>query len=94
MRHAREHRGGRGVAVVGRIIRTRNAGRTLVEEAEARGSEIIVLGAPGRSPQATRLFGDTVDYVLRHARCKVMVGATPEWRGPRRVVRTRTGAGR
>jgi hypothetical protein len=25
-----------------------------------------------------------VDYVLRHASCKVMVGATPEWRGPRR----------
>jgi len=25
-----------------------------------------------------------VDYALRHATCKVMVGATPEWRGPRR----------
>ena len=79
-----------GVPVIGRIIRTRNAGRTLVEEAEARGSEIIVLAAPGRAPNATRLFGDTVDYVLRHARCKVMVGATPEWRGPRRAVRAVT----
>jgi hypothetical protein len=40
-----------------------------------------VLGSPGRSSRSARLFGSTVDYVLRHARCKVMVGATPEWRG-------------
>ena len=52
-----------------------------VDEANARGSEVIVLGSPGRSVRSARLFGSTVDYVLRHARCKVMVGATPEWRG-------------
>jgi nucleotide-binding universal stress UspA family protein len=73
-----------GVPVIGRLVRTRNAGRSLVREATARGSEIIVLGSPGRSPRASQLFGTTVDYVLRHAPCKVMVGATPEWRGPRR----------
>jgi nucleotide-binding universal stress UspA family protein len=69
------------VQVVSRLVRTRNAGRALVEEAERRGSEIIVLGSPGRSVRSARLFGSTVDYVLRHAHCKVMVGATPEWRG-------------
>jgi APA family basic amino acid/polyamine antiporter len=75
-----------GVQVISRLVRTRNAGRALVEEAERRGSEIIVLGSPGRSARSARLFGTTVDYVLRHARCKVMVGATPEWRGAARAV--------
>ena len=36
-----------GVQVISRLVRTRNAGRALVEEAERRGSEIIVLGSPG-----------------------------------------------
>ena len=72
--------------MISRLVRTRNAGRALVEEAERRGSEIIVLGSPGRSARSARLFGSTVDYVLRHAHCKVMVGATPEWRGAARAV--------
>jgi APA family basic amino acid/polyamine antiporter len=75
-----------GVQVISRLVRTRNAGRALVEEADRRGSEIIVLGSPGRSVRSARLFGTTVDYVLRHARCKVMVGATPEGRGAARAV--------
>jgi basic amino acid/polyamine antiporter, APA family len=73
-----------GVTVIGRLVRTRHAGRAIVEEASRRGSEIIVLGSPGRSPRAATIFGTTVDYVLRHAKCRVMVGATPEWRGPQR----------
>ena len=72
--------------VISRLVRTRNAGRALVEEADRRGSEVIVLGSPGRSARSARLFGSTVDYVLRHARCKVMVGATPEWRGAAHAV--------
>ncbi len=56
-----------GVTVIGRLVRTRHAGRTLVDEARARSSEVIVLGSPGRSPRESRLFGETVDYVLRNA---------------------------
>ena len=41
-----------GVPVIGRLVRTRHAGRTLVDEARARSSEVIVLGSPGRSPRA------------------------------------------
>ena len=80
-----------GVQVISRLVRTRNAGRALVEEAERRGSEVIVLGSPGRSVRSARLFGSTVDYVLRHAHCKVMVGATPEWRGAAHAVAPRVG---
>jgi APA family basic amino acid/polyamine antiporter len=62
-----------GVRNVERIVRARHAGRAIVEEADRRGAEIIVLGAPrGRHRQ---IFGHTVDYVLKHAPCRVMVAA-------------------
>jgi APA family basic amino acid/polyamine antiporter len=68
-----------GVNVVGRIVRARRAGRAIVEEAERRHSEIIVLGAPRRDQRRLRghgrIFGDTVDYVLKNAPCRVLVAA-------------------
>ena len=64
-----------GVSVLDRLVRARDAGSAIVDEARARGSEIIVLGAPrrrlGRRERA--VFGRTVDYVLRHAPCRVLV---------------------
>ena len=62
-----------GVRVVERVVRARNAGRAIVEEAERRASEIIVLGAPRGRHRA--IFGHTVDYVLKHAPSRVMVAA-------------------
>ena len=62
-----------GVRVVERVARARNAGRAIVEEAERRGSEIIVLGAPRGQHRA--IFGHTVDYVLKHSPARVMVAA-------------------
>jgi APA family basic amino acid/polyamine antiporter len=62
-----------GVRVVERVVRSRNAGRAIVDEAERRGSEIIVLGAP-RGTHRT-IFGHTVDYVLKNAPSRVMVAA-------------------
>ncbi|HEV2590634.1 MAG TPA: universal stress protein, partial [Gaiellaceae bacterium] len=62
-----------GVRSVERVVRSRHAGRAIVEEAERRGAEIIVLGAPrGKHKQ---LFGHTVDFVLKNAPCRVMVAA-------------------
>ena len=50
------------------LVRSRNAGRAIVDEAERRQAEIIVLGAPrGRHRQ---IFGHTVDYVLKQAPCR------------------------
>jgi APA family basic amino acid/polyamine antiporter len=66
-----------GVDVVSRIVRTRNAGRAIVDEAERRDSEIIVMGAPRHGARRGRIFGDTVDFVLKHAPCRVMVAAQP-----------------
>jgi basic amino acid/polyamine antiporter, APA family len=62
-----------GVRVVERVVRARHAGRAIVQEAERRGSEIIVLGAPRGRHRA--IFGHTVDYVLKNAPCRVMVAA-------------------
>jgi APA family basic amino acid/polyamine antiporter len=70
-----------GVRVIGRIARTRNAGRAVVDEAVRRGSEIVVMGGPRRVRLRSgrrRIFGDTVDFVLRHAPCRVMVAASRE----------------
>ena len=62
-----------GVRVVERVVRARNAGRAIVDEAEHRGSEIVVLGAPRGRHRG--IFGHTVDYVLKHAPSRVMVAA-------------------
>ena len=65
-----------GVRVIERVTRARHAGREIVEEAARRNAEIVVIGAP-RLPHRTRrsaIFGKTVDYVLRNASCRVMVG--------------------
>jgi APA family basic amino acid/polyamine antiporter len=66
-----------GINVITRIVRTRSGGQAVVEEAERRGSEIIVIGARERARPGQRLFGHRVDYVLRNARCRVMVGVLP-----------------
>jgi APA family basic amino acid/polyamine antiporter len=63
-----------GVGVTERFVRARSAGRAIVDEAERRTSEIIVMGAP-RSARQGGVFSDTVDFVLKHAPCRVMVAA-------------------
>jgi APA family basic amino acid/polyamine antiporter len=67
-----------GVNVVARLVRARNGGRAIVDEAVRRGSEIIVMGGPRRVRFAAGkrpIFGDTVDFVLRQAPVRVMVAA-------------------
>ena len=67
-----------GVRTVTRLIRSRAASAAIVEEARARDTEIIVIGTPRKqltAPQAA-VFGKTVDQILRHAPCRVMVTAT------------------
>ena len=61
----------RGVRLRSRVVRARARGEAIVAEAEAAGADLIVVRAP-RHP-GTALFGRTVDYVLRHAGCRVLV---------------------
>jgi APA family basic amino acid/polyamine antiporter len=70
-----------GVRVIGRIARTRNIGRAIVDEASRRGSEVIVMAGPRRvqlQRGRRQIFGDSVDFVLRHAPCRVMVATAGE----------------
>jgi APA family basic amino acid/polyamine antiporter len=60
-----------GVRAIERIVRARQAGRAIVDEADRRGTEIIVLGA--RRAGYKTIFGSTVEYVLKNAPCRVMV---------------------
>ena len=66
-----------GVRVVTRLDRAYAAGPAIVAEADARNAEIIVLGSPRRHLTAgqSAVFGRTVDYVLKHASCRVLVTA-------------------
>jgi len=67
-----------GVRVVGRLERARSAGPAIVAEAAARDAEIIVLGSArsGLTASHAAVFGNTVDYVLKNAPCRVLVTAT------------------
>jgi len=66
-----------GVRVLTRLDRAHAAGPAIVAEADARNAEIIVLGSPRRALTAgqSAVFGTTVDYVLKHASCRVLVTA-------------------
>ena len=63
-----------GVKFTERLVRARHAGRAIVDDAIRRHSEIIVMGAP-RGGSGRGVFSDTVDFVLKHAPCRVMVVA-------------------
>ena len=59
------------------VVTGRNTGRTIVEEADRRRSEVIILGTVRKRRIADRVFGSTVDYVLEHAPCEVLVNLVP-----------------
>ena len=66
-----------GVKVIGRVVRARSFGRAVCDEANRRVSEIVVVGADRRDRglSKTEVFSDTVDYILKHAPCRVLVAA-------------------
>jgi basic amino acid/polyamine antiporter, APA family len=69
----REH----GVEVNAEIVRARSIGYAIVEEAERRGADLIVLGSSARWRRQSRFFSPTVDHVLKNAGCEVLVIAFP-----------------
>jgi basic amino acid/polyamine antiporter, APA family len=67
---------GYGVRAVTRLLRARSGGPAIVEEAARRNAELVVLGAPRRRVRpGGRIFGRTVDYVLKHSPSRVLVVA-------------------
>ena len=76
-----------GVQVATATIRARRVGQAILEEARRRGVEAIVLGAEepsrirggarlgGRGGPLENFVGDVTKYVVRNARCRVIVTA-------------------
>ena len=64
-----------GVKAIARLLRGRAAGPEIVAEADRRTAELIVLGAPRARLGRGRIFGGTVDYVLKHSTVRVLIAA-------------------
>ena len=73
-----------GVRVVERLIRARSFGRAVIDEAVNRHSEIIVVGAE-RNMRRRRpmVFSPIVEFILKHAPCRVLVAAGVPFDGVR-----------
>jgi nucleotide-binding universal stress UspA family protein len=70
---ARAIAGSYGVRLRGRVVRARRSGQAIVAEIEAQEADLVVLRTTPE--RRTRLFGNTAEYVLRHASCRVLVDA-------------------
>ncbi|MBI4172536.1 MAG: universal stress protein [Actinobacteria bacterium] len=67
-----------GVEVETATVHARSIGHAIVERARERGVDLIVLGSSPRWRRQSAFFSPTVDYVLRHAPCEVLVVAFPQ----------------
>jgi basic amino acid/polyamine antiporter, APA family len=59
-------------------VPARSIGHAIVDEAGRREADLIVLGSSPRWRRQSRFFSPTVDYVLKHAPCEVLVVAFPD----------------
>jgi APA family basic amino acid/polyamine antiporter len=59
-------------------VRARAIGKAIVERARETNADLIVLGSSPRWRRQSRFFSPTVDFVLRHAPCEVIVVAFPQ----------------
>ena len=62
--------GGEAVAKV--VARASTVGDIIVDEAQAAGSELIVMGTHGRTGVKRLVFGSVAEHVVRHAPCPVV----------------------
>ncbi len=60
------------------LLQAREAGPAILEEAKGKGVTLIVLGYNRRRRFGERLIrATTLEYVLRHAPCQVLLSASP-----------------
>lgn len=67
-----------GFEVEGVIVRGRAIGEAVVDVADEMKADVIVMGSSPRWRRQSRFFSPTVDHVLRHAPCEVLVIAYPQ----------------
>jgi len=59
------------------VLQARDAGTAIVEEAERRGIDLIVMGLRYRKQYDQFYLGSTVMYILKNASCRVCVCREP-----------------
>lgn len=62
-----------GVTLYPSVIPSRNVGKTIVDEAIDKKSQIVMMGTERKRRTGERFFGGTVEYVLRKSPTKVLV---------------------
>lgn len=75
LKHSRALAEEYGAKVETRVVNGRQAGRAIVEEAARTNAQVIMMGVAQKRRVGERLFGRTVDYVLRNAPCRVIVAS-------------------
>lgn len=61
------------VKTVLRLVRVREAATAIVEEIERQRAELAIVGAHLRPKRRRTKLGQTVELILRHAPCRVMI---------------------
>jgi hypothetical protein len=69
-----------GIDVRASLIRTRNPGKALVEEAERLRADVIYVDAE-HAPATERALGPTISYLLAKRPCRVVVALDPSANG-------------
>jgi basic amino acid/polyamine antiporter, APA family len=67
-----------GVQIETRVVQARSIGAAIVEQAGLFRADLILVGSSPRWRRQSRFFSPSVEYVLRKARCEVMVVAYPQ----------------
>ena len=67
-----------GVKFTPHVVTARSAGKAIVEEAERRRSEVIILGTQRKRRIGNLVFGRTTDYVIDNAPCEVLLNLVPK----------------
>ncbi|HYB75194.1 MAG TPA: universal stress protein [Candidatus Sulfotelmatobacter sp.] len=60
------------------LLQARAVGPAILEEIREKGIDAVVLGYRRRRGFARGFLGTTVDYVVKHATCRVVINVPPE----------------
>ena len=73
IRRAEELAAEMGCQVFGQLLQAREAGAAIVDEAEDRGVDAIVMGVGRKKFPHSFQVSESTDYILKHAHCQVWV---------------------
>jgi nucleotide-binding universal stress UspA family protein len=67
------------VPITTQLVRAREVGEVIVDEAKVQGMDLLVMGhrRPGHHPLGEILLGSTVHHVAHHTPCRVIVQILP-----------------